>query len=294
MLKHFRSVAGLIVVTAVMLVGFSVTNSSVSARPMASAGTVIFIGPESYTGRWPKDDAYIKAQVAKQCPSCNYLYQNGNSEYSVQLQDFQTDLSQISGKKVLILGAVDSKQDSGVVELAAQNHVPVIAYDRMIEDSKISAYVSFNAAQVGQVQAQYILYALAHEKKPVTSGNIVQIWGASTDNNALLFQAGFAGAFDRHFKCPTSSPDTCGKAKPQYSDAYHIFTPAWTPQVAANEIQAALSNLQNKVVAVYSMNDGMADPIAGALQNVNLPTIPLTGQDAQPTGLARILTHNQG
>jgi ABC-type xylose transport system substrate-binding protein len=64
--------------------------------------------------------------------------------------------------------------------------------------------------------------------------------------------------------------------------------------VAANEIQAALSKFQDKVVAVYSMNDGMADAIAPALENVGLSHIPLTGQDGQPTALARILEGKQG
>ena len=291
MLNRVRLVVGSIAVVALSLGAFG-GSSLASTTRHATSGTVIFIGPETYTGRWPKDDTYVKAQVAKQCPSCSYVFQNGNSQYSTQLQDFQQDLSEISGKKVLILAAVDSTLDSGIVDLAAQNHVPVIAYDRMIEDPKISAYVSFNASQVGQIQAKYLLYALAQKK--VTSGNIVQIWGASTDNNAILFQKGFNSIFGKHLACPAKSPDSCGTSKPLYKDAYHIFTPDWTPQVAENEIQSALSNLSNKVVAVYSMNDGMADPISPQLTSVGLGSIPLTGQDAQPTGLARILTGHQG
>jgi D-xylose transport system substrate-binding protein len=292
MSMKLRALTASLSALALAVAGFSSGGVSMAAPThQATTGTVFFIGPETYTGRWVRDDAYVHAQVKAKCPKCNYVYQNGNDEYSTQLTDAELDLS-ASGKKVIILGAVDSQLDAGIVNLAASQHVPVIAYDRMIEDSKLAAYVSFNASQIGALQAQYLLYALAQKK--VTSGNIVQIWGSVDDNNALLFRAGFAAAFDKHFKCPAVSPDSCGTAKPQFTDAYHTYTPGWTSEIAATETQAALSKLNNKIVALYSMNDGMADSIAPTLENVGLSHIPMTGQDGQPTALARILTGTQG
>ena len=56
----------------------------------------------------------------------------------------------------------------------------------------------------------------------------------------------------------------------------------------------ALTELRDRVAAVYSMNDDMALTIEPELAKVGLAGIPLTGQDASPDALARILTHTQG
>ncbi len=64
--------------------------------------------------------------------------------------------------------------------------IPVIAYDRIIRDSDLDLYVSFDNERVGELQAQFLVDHLPTPGK----GRIVRIYGAKTDNNAAQFKRG--------------------------------------------------------------------------------------------------------
>ena len=70
--------------------------------------------------------------------------------------------------------------------MAHDADIPVIAYDRIIRDSDLDLYVSFDNVKVGELQARYLVDHLPAPGK----GRIVRIYGAKTDNNATLFKQG--------------------------------------------------------------------------------------------------------
>src|SRR5690606_20033694 len=73
------------------------------------------------------------------------------------------------------------------VELAHAAGIPVIAYDRLIQDADLDLYVTFDNRRVGQLQAQFVLDGLKALPKP---WSIVRIYGSKTDSNAFMFKAG--------------------------------------------------------------------------------------------------------
>ena len=274
MSKTVRFAITLTATLSMLLVGFGTVSFAAHKAPAAKPkGTVAFLGPEQFTGRWVKDAKYFNQKLHSLNPNIKILDYNANANITNQQNEANAAIA--AGAKVLVLAAVDQNEDVPIVNAAEKAGVKVLAYDRMIQSPKLRAYDSFDNVQVGVEQGSW-LASKAH------CGNIIEIRGSSTDHNAALFYSGFAKATKAKFK------SGCWKL------AYFAWTPNWTPATAGTEMDAALAQVHNKVKGVYSMNDGMAAPVFASLQRQKLSGTPLTGQDAQPDGLGRILAHEQG
>ena len=83
-----------------------------------------------------------------------FLDFDANLSNTQQLSDVQTLLSQ--GAKVIVLLALDDTTGAQAVKLATDAGVPVIAYDRLIEDPNV-LYMSFNNTDVGFAEATAML-----------------------------------------------------------------------------------------------------------------------------------------
>src|SRR5688572_9910525 len=66
------------------------------------------------------------------------------------------------GKKLISMGVdalviipTDGKRAAEIVEAAKAANIPVIAYDRMINSSDLSLYISYDNLKVGKLQAEY-------------------------------------------------------------------------------------------------------------------------------------------
>jgi D-xylose transport system substrate-binding protein len=183
------------------------------------------------------------------------------------------------GADVVVLDPVDSASAASMVQLAKQQNVPVVSYDRLILDTPdVAAYVSFDNVKVGQLQGQSLSQKLASDGNP--SGPIVRINGSPTDNNAKLFGQGAASAFSQ--------------AGVQVAKEYD--TPDWSPDQAQTEMDQAITALgKGGFKGVYAMNDGTAGGAIAAMEaaGVDPSTIPTTGQDAELEAVQRILAGTQ-
>ncbi|GIH91712.1 solute-binding protein [Planobispora siamensis] len=231
--------------------------------------------PESKTARYEKfDRPYITEEIAALCPSCEVVYNNANQDPNQQQQ--QVDSMLTNNVKVLILDAVDAKAIASSVAKAKQQGAKVVAYDRLAS-GPVDGYVSFDNMQVGKMQGQALLDELKKGGDP-KRGPIVMINGSPTDPNAGDFKKGAHSVLDGQV--------TIGK---EYD------TPDWSPDQANTQATGAFTALgADKVIGIYSANDGMAGGIARAMQNAGVPkNTPLTGQDAELAGIQRILLGTQ-
>lgn len=233
--------------------------------------TIAFLLPENSSPRYEQEDRpwFIKmAQAAD--PNAKLIVTNAGSSPDTEFNQAQSAIS--NGADVLVVDPVDGKAGAQIVNFAGRNHVKVISYDRLIQDSKPDYYVSFDNVQVGKLQGQYIAQ---HTKK---GDAVMMINGAPTDPNAFDFRKGALDVLQPMFKS--------GSRKLAYS----VMTPDWSPQNAFEESQQALTRLHNKVNAVVAANDGMASGAIRALQAVGMAgKVPVTGQDATNGGLTYIL-----
>src|SRR5690606_24768118 len=133
--------------------------------------------------RWAKDrDAFV-ARAKELGADVTVLSANGDD--TRQVADVESLIT--SGMDVIVVVPHDGKAMAKGVEVAKRANIPVIAYDRLIVDSDLELYMTFDNERVGELQAQFLLDALASAPKPL---EIVRIYGSKTDNNAFLFKAG--------------------------------------------------------------------------------------------------------
>lgn len=270
---HFQGVAAMSL--ALATVASPAMAQSLSAPDVQQVSTksitIAFLLPENSSPRYEQMDRPEFTKMVKALdPNATLIITNANSNPSTQLNQAQSAIT--NGAQVLVVDPVDGKAGAGIVAYANRNHVPVLSYDRLIQDSKPAGYVSFDNTKVGELQGQYMADHV------VPGGSIIMINGAPTDPNAFDFRAGAMSVLAPLVKA--------GKIKISYT----VMTPDWSPENAFQETQQALTRLNNRVDGVLAANDGTASGAIRALQGVGLAgKVPVTGQDATNGGLTYIL-----
>ena len=232
--------------------------------------------PETKTTRYEAQDRPLfEAKVRALCGDCQILYSNANQKADEQQN--QADAALTNGAKVMVLDPVDSASAASIVAKAKAQNVPVISYDRLINNADIDYYVSFDNVAVGKLQGETLVKKLKDDGK---SGSIVMINGAPTDNNAKLFKQGAHSVID----------DSGFKIGKEYD------TPDWSPDQAQNEMEQAITALgENGFVGVYAANDGTGGGAIAAMKGAGIDpsSRPTTGQDAELAAVQRILSGEQ-
>lgn len=273
--------AAVAVAVGAMAVSLAACGSAKEAgekpKDSAAVGDAIKVGlllPENQTARYEKfDKPLIEKKVAELTRGKGEVVY-ANAKQDATTQNSQVDTMITNKVNVLIVDAVDSKAIAGAVKRAKDAGIPVVAYDRLAE-GPIDAYTSFDNEEVGKVQGKALLEALGDKAK---DGQIVMMNGSVTDPNAKLFKSGAHSVLD---------------GKVNVGKEYD--TVEWKPENANTNMAAALSALgKDKIVGVYSANDGMAGGIITALKAAGLSTLPpVTGQDAELAGVQRIVSGEQ-
>ncbi|MEA2301533.1 MAG: D-xylose transport system substrate-binding protein [Solirubrobacteraceae bacterium] len=255
----------------------STSGASTSAATSGNGPMVALLLPENQTARYETHDKPdFQAKLTQACPTCKLLYSNATQDATKQQS--QADAALTQGAKVLVLDPVDAGSAVAIVAKAKARNVPVISYDRLINNADITYYVSFDNAGVGKLQATALDAKLKTLGK--ATGPIIMINGDPADNNAKLFKQGAMGQF---------KTDGVKIAK-QYD------TPGWLGSNAQNEAQQAITALGNGgFAAIYGANDDMAEGGIAAMKSAGIDpkTRPTTGQDASLAGVQRILDGTQ-
>ncbi|HEY8198177.1 MAG TPA: substrate-binding domain-containing protein, partial [Candidatus Limnocylindrales bacterium] len=176
---------------------------------------------------------------------------------------------------VIVLLAQDNVAILPTLEKAKDAGIPVIAYDRLIEDPD-TLYVTFDNIGVGTLEAQAIF-------EVVPSGTYVLIKGDPGDPNAATFLP--------------QGWDSAGLADKIAAGDITIFddqfTPAWATETAQNTMEAIIDRANAEEVqidAVLAENDSTALGVAAALQAKGYDQIPVSGQDGDHANLQNVAT----
>jgi len=224
--------------------------------------------------RWAKDRDFMTQRAQANGASVTTL---------VAESDDQKQISQIENLiaqkvNVLIIVAHDAKAVAPTIAEAHAAGIKVIAYDRLILNSDVDTYVSFDSTTVGQYEAQNVMDAVP---KTVAVPNVMLIGGSPTDNNALLVHTGMMDVLQPLV--------TAKKAKIVFDQ----YSADWSPDVAYNNVKQYLAS-GGKVDAIVAANDGTASGVVRALQEKGLAgKIPVSGQDAELPAVQRIVAGTQ-
>jgi D-xylose transport system substrate-binding protein len=219
--------------------------------------------------RWKKDEGAIKA--ALEAAGAKYISADAQGSNEKQLADVEALITK--GAKALIILAQDASAVLPAVAKARAAKVPVVAYDRLIQDSGV-LYVTFDNVEVGRMQARAVLAV-----KP--KGNYVFIKGSPTDPNADFLNGG-----QREVLKPAMDKGEIRIVGEQYTDS-------WAPEVAQKNMEQILTRNNNKVDAVVASNDGTAGGVVAALRAQNMVGIPVSGQDGDVAALNRVARGEQ-
>lgn len=244
------------------------------AAPAPAAPADIKIGislPTQREERWVKDKEKMEA-VAKEM-GVQFMTQVTDNDAAKQVSQCENLLAQ--GIKVLILAPHDAKSAATIVEMAHKQNVKVISYDRLVLDSDLDYYLSFDNVKVGELQGEYIT-------KLVPKGNYVVLAGSPTDNNAKLFREGAM-----KFIQPLVD-------KGDIKIVMDQWVKDWQPSEAQKLMENALTANSNKIDAVLAPNDGTAGGCIQALAAQKLDgKVPITGQDSELAAAQRIVAGTQ-
>ena len=221
--------------------------------------------------RWQRDrDEVVKAAEKL---GAKVLVQAANGNDALQNSQAENLLTQ--GVDVLLVAPHNGKTAATIVEAAHKAGVPVIAYDRLILDSDLDLYVTFDPVRVGELQGDY-----AVQRRP--KGNYVLIGGAPTDNNALLLREG-----QMKFLKPSVDKGDIKIVSDQWARD-------WQPIEALKIMENALTRVNNRVDAVVASNDGTAGGAIQALSEQKLAgKVLVTGQDAELAACQRVVAGTQ-
>ncbi|MFN4154006.1 MAG: substrate-binding domain-containing protein [Paracoccaceae bacterium] len=218
--------------------------------------------------RWKIDEAAVKA--ALEAAGNEYVSADAEASSAKQLTDVEALIAQ--GVDALIINAWDKDAIAPAIESAANEGIPVVGYDRLIEDDR-TFYLTFDNVGVGRIIAQEV-------KAAAPEGNYAIIKGDPGDTNTSFLLQGMMEVI--------GADVDAGKIKIVGEN----FSEGWKPENAQKNMEQILTANNNDVDAVLSQNDGMASGIVAALQGQGI-VIPVGGQDGDHAAINRVARGTQ-
>ena len=259
----------------------------------ATAGGLIGIAmPTKSSARWIADGDNLVASLK-------------GMGYDTDLQfaedDIPTQVSQIEnmitkGAKVLVIAAIDGTTLTDTLQKAADGGIKVLAYDRLIRNSKnVDYYTTFDNFKVGVLQATSIVQSLGLDAGKTGPFNLELFAGSPDDNNAGFF---FNGAMS--ILQPYIDKGVLVVQSKQTKFPEQIGTLRWDGATAQARMDNILSTFYSdkRVDAVLSPYDGISRGIIASLKQVGYYTASkpgpvVTGQDAELPSVKSILAGEQ-
>ncbi|WP_374213624.1 D-xylose ABC transporter substrate-binding protein [Jannaschia sp. LMIT008] len=214
--------------------------------------------------RWKSDEAAIRE--ALEAAGATYISADAQSSSSKQLSDIESLIAQ--GADALIILAQDSQAIGPAITQARDEGIPVVGYDRLIDDP-YAFYLTFDNVEVGRMQARAVLEA-------APEGNYVMIKGSPTDPNSDFLRGGQQEVLQ----------DAIDAGDVTILD--EAYTDQWLSANAQRNMEQILTANDNEVDAVVASNDSTASGVAAALAAQGMSDTPLSGQDGDTAALNRI------
>jgi D-xylose transport system substrate-binding protein len=221
--------------------------------------------------RWTRDRDYFTA-AAEQMGAKVYV-QSADASEQRQIAQIENLISR--GVDVLVIVPYNATVLNNAISEAKKAKIKVVSYDRLILGADVDAYISFDNAAVGEMQARSLV-----DLKP--KGNYYLLGGAPTDNNAKILREG-------QLKVLQPLVD-----KGDIKIVGRQWVKDWSNAEALSIIENALTANANKIDAIVASNDGTAGGAIQALASQKLAgKVLVSGQDADLAAVRRVIAGTQ-
>ncbi|WP_327314904.1 multiple monosaccharide ABC transporter substrate-binding protein [Streptomyces sp. NBC_01235] len=285
-----RAALAAIAGAASLALTLSACGESTVGGSKGGSGTIGIAMPTQASERWLTDGKSVVNDLKADGYQTKLVY--GNDDPKTQVSQIADLIKQ--GVDALIIAAIDNKSLNGVLQQAADAHIPVISYDRLILGTQnVDYYVSFDNEQVGRFQALYIIDKLGLEKGKGPF-NIELFAGSPDDNNTKYF---FDGAM--HLLQPYVDSKQLVVRSGQTA-LKEVTTLRWDGPTAQKRMEGLLARSYGSktVDAVLSPYDGISMGVLNALKSYGYgaggkPLPIITGQDAELASVKSIIAGEQ-
>ena len=218
--------------------------------------------------RWQRDRDVFVSTAKDFGAQVNVQSANGDVEKQKEQIEYFID----SGMDVIVIICIDSGSLADVVNDAQKAGIKVIAYDRLLNDSNVDLYISFDNAMVGRMMGEALSNAM---DKP--GGNFVMLGGSPKDNNVSLLESGFLEV------CAEKGIDVSGR----------MHADNWKAELAAEYVYNN-ENVVANASGIMCGNDTIAGAVIPVLAEMRLAgNMNIVGQDADLEACQRIVEGTQ-
>jgi D-xylose transport system substrate-binding protein len=240
-------------------------------RPEETTVHIGFLMDSLKLERWQRDSKLVQARAEELGAKTTVKAAEGDDDLQLQQANQLLD----SGVNVLIVVPHDAEKAAAIVQAAQRKGVPVVSYDRLIKNSPVSLYISFDNVQVGKLQASTVLAA-------APKGHFFLLEGPPSDNNSLQLERGQKLALQ----------EAVGTGR--ITIAGEEWCRQWNRTEAYEATVTALKKSDGKIAAIVAANDELAGGAIQALKERKLAGIvPVSGQDADLPAVVRIIRGTQ-
>lgn len=270
---HMRKVLIVIVICLFTFTGCSTSEENTDFSPATKSNTGIKIGFSMATlqeERWQRDRDIFVARAREMGAEVIVQTANNNSEDQIDQVRYliEQDID------ILVIVPHDAEESGAAVQAAKKAGIKVISYDRLIMNSNVDMYISFDNVKVGEIMAQHLL-------RKVPEGNYVIINGAKTDYNSYMFNQGYWNILDERVN--TGSINVVSE----------IWAEDWKHEDAFKCIEKVLQSGEH-IDAVIAANDSLAGAVVEALAEQRLAgKVEVAGHDADVSGCQRVAEGTQ-
>lgn len=220
--------------------------------------------------RWQRDrDIFVSAatelgaEVNVQCANGDIRRQKEQMAYMIGKRVDAIVVVQVSDEEADLREEITRAKEEGI---------PVIAYDRLVQNVDLDLYISFDNELVGRMMAAHML---AH----ISEGKILMINGPLSDHNCIQIEKGYVEAFEDSHK------------KQELVGIEHAE--GWIAEYGATCTEEYL-NTYGSLKGVMAGNDGIAGEALTVLSENRLAgNVCVVGQDADLAACQRIVEGTQ-
>lgn len=272
-MKRYQRVIAVLCLLCLMLTGCGSGQEKAVEKKQNEKKDAIQIGILFDTfslERWQRDrDIFVSAasklgaEVNVQCSNGDIHKQKEQLRYCIEKKMDVIAIVPVADEETNLIDEIEIAKDQGI---------PIIAYDRLIRNTDIDLYISFDNELVGRMMAAHML---AH----VTEGKILMINGPLSDNNCVQIEKGFVNAFLENGK----NQELVGNENAE----------GWVAEYGAVCTEKYLDQYKS-LKGIMAGNDGIAGEALTVLSEHRLAgSVCVVGQDADLAACQRIVEGTQ-